>query len=234
MVSPYPAFDSEPWYDELKAYIDSRAADSAAAIVGVTAQPLDSDLSAIAALTTTSFGRSLLAQANAAAALATLGAQPSDADLTAIAALATTSYGRSFLALADAAAARTLIDAPSVAESKFETLIVALTDELTAITTTGIKVTMRMPYSMNLTAVRASLTATSSSGLPTIQIKHDAVNVLSTPITIDVLEASSTTAATPPVIANPALLDDKVLQFDVTVTGTGAKGLKVYLIGTRV
>ena len=38
-------------------------------------QPLDSDLTAIAALSTTSFGRSLLTQTNAAAALSTLGAQ---------------------------------------------------------------------------------------------------------------------------------------------------------------
>lgn len=42
---------------------------------GITdAQPLDSDLSAIAALTTTSFGRSLLTQADAAATRSTIGA----------------------------------------------------------------------------------------------------------------------------------------------------------------
>lgn len=49
-------------------------------------QPLDGDLTAIAALTTTAFGRSLLTQADAAATLTTLGAQPSDATLTALAA----------------------------------------------------------------------------------------------------------------------------------------------------
>lgn len=96
----------------------------AAAAAQAASQPLDSDLTAIAALTTTSFGRSLLEAANAAA-LRTLaglvlgsdiysksaidsGFQPLDADLTAIAALTTTSYGRSVLATADAAALRTL------------------------------------------------------------------------------------------------------------------------------
>jgi hypothetical protein len=41
--------------------------------VEANAQPVDSDLTAIAALTTTAYGRSLLTQANAAAAQATLG-----------------------------------------------------------------------------------------------------------------------------------------------------------------
>lgn len=93
-------------------------------------QPLDSDLTAIAALSTTSFGRAFLALADAAASRTYIGAaasahshaqsditnlitdlsakQPLDSDLTAIAALTTTSYGRSVLALADVAAARTL------------------------------------------------------------------------------------------------------------------------------
>jgi hypothetical protein len=94
-------------------------------------QPLDSDLTAIAALSTTAFGRSFLALANAAAgrtllslgtaatsattdfdatgaaAAAQAASQPLDSDLTAIAALTTTAYGRSLLALADAAALRT-------------------------------------------------------------------------------------------------------------------------------
>lgn len=71
-------------------------------------QPLDSDLTAIAALSTTTFGRSLLTSANAAALLTLVGAQPLDSDLTAIAALTTTAYGRSVLSTADAAALQTL------------------------------------------------------------------------------------------------------------------------------
>jgi chemotaxis protein histidine kinase CheA len=78
-------------------------------------QPLDSDLTAIAALSTTSFGRGLLVLADAAAGRTAFGLgtaaladtedfQPADSDLAAIAALTTTSYGRSLLTLADAAA----------------------------------------------------------------------------------------------------------------------------------
>lgn len=81
-------------------------------------QPLDSDLTAIAALTTTSYGRALLTLANAAAAdwptdaevasaiaAAVASYQPLDLDLTAIAALTTTSYGRALLTLANEGAA---------------------------------------------------------------------------------------------------------------------------------
>lgn len=110
----------------------------AAAAAQAASQPLDSDLTAIAALSTTSFGRSFLPLADAAAGRTLLGlgtaataassafdaagaaaaaqsaSQPLDSDLTAIAALSTTSFGRSFLALADAAAAKTLIGAISL------------------------------------------------------------------------------------------------------------------------
>jgi hypothetical protein len=61
-------------------------------VVAVTAavaggQPLDADLTAIAALTTTSYGRSLLTLADAAALLAAAGAQASNANLTTLAGL---------------------------------------------------------------------------------------------------------------------------------------------------
>jgi hypothetical protein len=86
----------------------------------VSAQPLDSDLTAIAALTTTAFGRALLALADAAAGRTALGLgtaalsastdfQPIDADLTAIAVLTTTVFGRALLTMADAAATRTAL-----------------------------------------------------------------------------------------------------------------------------
>ena len=81
-------------------------------VVGTDVQAYDSDLAAIAALSTTSFGRGLLALADAAAARTALGLgtaatsasgdfQPSDSDLTAIAALSTTTYGRSLLTLSE-------------------------------------------------------------------------------------------------------------------------------------
>jgi hypothetical protein len=77
------------------------------------AQPADADLTAIAALSTTAFGRLFLTLLDAAAALGYIGAQPSDSDLSAIAALTTTSFGRGFLPLADAVAARAYIGVPA-------------------------------------------------------------------------------------------------------------------------
>ena len=108
-------------------------ANAAQAAAIAASQPVDSDLTAIAALTTTAYGRALLELANAAAgrtafglgtaavsntgdfdaagsaAAAQAASQPLDSDLTAIAALTTTAYGRAFLALADAAAGRTAL-----------------------------------------------------------------------------------------------------------------------------
>ncbi len=100
----------------------------AAAAAQAASQPLDSDLTAIAALTTTTYGRALLTLANQAALQAAAGlgtaafqpasafdasgaaaaaqaaSQPLDSDLTAIAALTTTAYGRNLLILANQAA----------------------------------------------------------------------------------------------------------------------------------
>lgn len=83
-------------------------------------QPLDSDLTAIAGLSTQAFGRALLELASAAAGRTALGLgtaatepatafQPKDTDLTEIAALTTVAFGRELLTLASAAAGRTAL-----------------------------------------------------------------------------------------------------------------------------
>lgn len=112
-----------------------------------------------------------------------------------------------------------------------ESLIIAIGDETTDITAGAAKVTFRMPYAFTLTGVRASLTTASSSGNPAVDINEGGVSILSTKITIDATEKTSTTAATPPVISDSALADDAEITIDIDTAGTGAKGLKVYLIG---
>lgn len=115
-------------------------------------------------------------------------------------------------------------------------LALACSDETTALTTGTAKITFRMPFAMTLTDVRASLTgAGSTSGTTTIDINEGGTTILSTKLTIDFAEKTSTTAATPVVISDTALADDAEITIDIDAITTGADeaGLKVYLIGTR-
>lgn len=110
---------------------------------------------------------------------------------------------------------------------------IACSDEVTALTSGTAKVTFRMPYAFTLSAVRASLTTPQTSGsIITIDINEGGTSILSTKITIDNTEKTSTTAATPPVISDTSLADDAEITIDIDQIGDGtAKGLKVYLIG---
>jgi hypothetical protein len=110
---------------------------------------------------------------------------------------------------------------------------VVLSDETTAITTGTAKATIRAPYAFTVTAVRASLTTASSSGIPTVDINESGTTILSTKLTIDASEKTSTTAATAAVISDASIADDAELTFDIDVAGTGATGLKVWIYGTR-
>ena len=113
-------------------------------------------------------------------------------------------------------------------------LVVAASDEGTALTTGTGKITFRMPRAVTLTAVRASLTTAQASGsIFTVDINEEGTSILSTKLTIDNTEKSSATAATPPVISDTALADDAEITIDIDQIGNGtAKGLKVMLIGT--
>lgn len=108
-----------------------------------------------------------------------------------------------------------------------------LSDESTAISSTGTKLTWRAPHGMTLKDCRASLTTVSSSGIPTINILESGVTIFSTKLTIDANELTSTTAATPYVFSDTSIADDAQITFSVDITGTGATGLKVKLYYTR-
>ena len=119
--------------------------------------------------------------------------------------------------------------------NKGESIVVAASDETTALTTGTSKITFRMPYAFTLTAVRASLTTAQTSGsIFTVDINDSGTTILSTKITIDNTEKTSTTAVTPAVISDTALADDAEITIDIDQVGDGtAKGLKITLIGTR-
>ena len=116
-----------------------------------------------------------------------------------------------------------------------EAIQVAASDEITALTVGTGKTTFRLPYGMTLTGVRASLTTAQTSGtIFTVDIIYNNVSVLSTKLTIDNTEKTSTTAAIPAVITTSALADDGEIRIDITQIGDGtAKGLKITLLGTR-
>jgi hypothetical protein len=85
----------------------------------------------------------------------------------------------------------------------------------------------------NLTNARAFVTTSSSSGLVNIMIRNatDAVDMLTTPLTIDANESGSNTAITPVVIDtahDDVVLGDKI-EIDIDGAGTGTKGLSVSL-----
>ena len=115
-----------------------------------------------------------------------------------------------------------------------QSIIVAASDETTVLTTGAAKVTFRMPYAFTLAAVRASLTTAQASGsIFTVDINEGGTTILSTKLTIDNTEKTSTTAATPAVISDTFLADDAEITIDIDQVGDGiAKGLKVALIGT--
>lgn len=110
---------------------------------------------------------------------------------------------------------------------------IACSDETTALTTGTAKATFRLPFAFTVTAVRASLSTAQTGGLIfTVDINEAGVSILSTKLTIDNTEKTSTTAATPPVISDTSLADDAEITIDIAQVGDGtAKGLKVWLVG---
>ncbi len=123
--------------------------------------------------------------------------------------------------------------------SPTESFCVAASDESTAITTGTAKVTFHMPYAFTLTGVSASINTVSSSGNPAFDINEDpdaegataSASILSTTITIDATERRSSTAATAAVISDTSLAANAEMKIDIDTAGTGAKGVKICLIG---
>jgi hypothetical protein len=108
---------------------------------------------------------------------------------------------------------------------------VACSDESTPIGTTGTVVTARAPSGMVVQAVRASLTSACTTGTFTVDINEGGVSILSTKITIDATETTSTTAVTAPVVSDSNIADDAEITVDVDNVGDGtATGLKVTIL----
>lgn len=113
-------------------------------------------------------------------------------------------------------------------------VVIKVIPDAVALTTGDGKAHFTVPIElngMNLVTVGAHVYTVSSSGTPTFQIHNltDAVDILSTVITIDANEKDSSTAVTPAVInaANDDVATGDELRFDCDVQGTGAAGFEL-------
>jgi hypothetical protein len=114
------------------------------------------------------------------------------------------------------------------------TIMVAASDMTTTITAGVLKAYLRMPYAMTLTSVKASLVAAQTSGsIFTVDINETGTTILSTKLTVDNSEKTSSTAATAAVISDTALANDAEITIDVDQAGVGPAGLIITLQGTR-
>lgn len=119
---------------------------------------------------------------------------------------------------------------------KPEAFCVAASDETTSLTTGTAKVTFRMPYAFTVTAVRMSVaTAATGASLLTVDINEGGTTILSTKLTTDASEKTSTTAATAAVISDSSLADDAEMTVDIDQVGStiAGAGLKVCIIGRQ-
>jgi hypothetical protein len=109
--------------------------------------------------------------------------------------------------------------------------VIAVSDESTDLATGTNKVYFRMPYAGTLLAVRASVNTAPTDANIEVDINEAGSSILSTKLSIDASEKTSTTAAVPAVISDSALADDAEITIDIDQVGStvAGKGLKVYM-----
>lgn len=195
-----------------------------------------------AAGTITSVGRTLVSQATQAL-MRTTG-------------LGFSANGSSLVAAADYAAMKTLLGLTvgtdvqaynavlaNVASSTYdaalkplEYLEIALSDETTAITTGDGKASWFYGYDFTITEIYIGLgAAQSSSGVVTVDVNKSGSTILSTKATIgaSLNNSLSGSGSVSPVISTATSSKGDKFTADVDAAGTGAKGLKLIVIGHR-
>jgi hypothetical protein len=114
--------------------------------------------------------------------------------------------------------------------------IVSLTAEDGDATVADDLAQIRMPFAFELTAVRAFCNTAPTGATLTFDIEEAGSSILSTLITIDATEKTSTTATTPPVINDSTLADDAIISFNCDQIGStvAGAGIKLVLIGYQI
>ena len=114
--------------------------------------------------------------------------------------------------------------------------VIACSDETSDLETGDDKAQIRLPFQFELTSISANVNTAPTGSTISVQVQEDGSDILSTPITIDISETTSETAAAPPVISDSTLASNSIISIDLdqigsTIAGTG---LKINLIGYRV
>lgn len=128
------------------------------------------------------------------------------------------------------------ITAATISSLRMESLAIAVSDESSSLQAGTGKASFRMPYGFTLSEVRCSVSTAPTGTTPIIvDINVTGVTILSTKLSIDLTELTSTTAATPVVISSTSIADDAVVSIDIDQVGDtiAGIGLKVYLIGQQ-
>lgn len=235
-------------------------------VIGTNVQAYDADLAALAGLTSaadklpywtgsgtasnadlTSFGRSLIDDANSAAGLVTLGvldfktlsvSGQSDIVSDAAADTLTLVAGTSVTMTTNATTDTLTINAPVT-----QCFTIALTppDQVNPASATNNIDSFPMPFAFTLNAMDvtppgveiSNRTAPTGAALLTVDINEAGTSVISTKLTIDASETDSTTAAAQAVISDGSLAANAIISFDVDQrdqSGTGT-GLKARICG---
>lgn len=126
-------------------------------------------------------------------------------------------------------------DRDVAANSFNEVILLACSDETTDLTTGTGKATFRMPFAMTVTGVSASVTTAPVGSTIICDINESGSTILSTKLSIDASEKTSTTAASAAVISDTALASDAEITIDIDQIGssTAGTGLKVKIEGYR-
>jgi hypothetical protein len=115
-------------------------------------------------------------------------------------------------------------------------IVVACSDETTALTTGTAKVTFRMPHAMTLTSVRLNVNTAPTGSVIIVDVKEAGTTIFSTKPQIATSAFTSVGGAVPGTISDSSLADDAEITINLDQIGStiAGKGLKVTLVGTRV
>lgn len=101
-------------------------------------------------------------------------------------------------------------------------LLFALSDESTALTT-GVKLKFRLP-ACTILDLRSSVGTAPTGANLILDVKENGTTILSTLLSIDAGESTSTTAGTPAVISDASIADDAEITVEITQVGSTIAG----------